>query len=142
MSRSVRFFEIIQMLRQANAPVTAKISSVLPDSDAFNAPLHASSWNKIPYSNSHPEEFRKLIRQEAEIEIVYLDLKEETTQRRIMPIALFYYIDAIILVAWCKLRNGFRHFRIDRIQHWELTGNHFTSEGKQLREKWEHETKQ
>ena len=223
MSRSVRFFEIIQILRQANAPVTArvlaerlevnvrtiyrdiaslqasklpiegeagigyimrsgfdlpplmfsqeeleavvvglsllgrsgdsglidaaesvaaKISSVLPDSTALNAPLHASSWNKIPVSNSHPEEFRKMIRQEAEIKITYLDLKEQSSRRAIKPIALFYYIDAIILVAWCMLRDGFRHFRIDRIQQWELTGNHFTNEGKQLREKWEIESRQ
>ena len=129
-------------LIQAAESVAAKISNVLPEENAFSASLHVSKWNQIPSSNTQPDEFRKLIRQEAEIEIVYLDLKEETTQRVIQPIALFYYIDAIILVAWCKLRNGFRHFRIDRIQDWELTGNNFTSEGKELRQKWEIEAKQ
>lgn len=129
-------------LIQAAESVAAKISNVLPEENAFSASLHVSKWNQIPFSNTQPDEFRKLIRQEAEIEMVYLDLKEENTQRVIQPIALFYYIDAIILVAWCKLRNGFRHFRIDRIQGWELTGNNFTSEGKELRQKWEIEAKQ
>ena len=129
-------------LVDAAESVAAKISSVLPDSTTFNPALHTSSWNKIPSSKIQPEEFRKLIRQESEIEIIYLDLKERRTRRLILPIALFYYIDAIILVAWCKLRKGFRNFRIDRIQHWELTGNFFSDEATQLREKWETEARQ
>lgn len=86
-------------LVHAAESVAAKISNVLPDQGTFSAPLHVSSWNQIPSSNVKPEEYRKLIRQEVEIDIVYLDLKEETTQRIVQPIALFYYIDAIILVA-------------------------------------------
>ena len=218
MSRSVRFFEIIQILRQANAPVTAhmlaqrlevnvrtiyrdiaslqasrlpiegeagigymmrsgfdlpplmfsqeeleaiavglsmlgrsgdaglieaaenvasKISSVLPNNNSLDAQLHVSNWNRIPASNMQPEALRDIIRQEAEIKITYLDLQENMTERAIQPIALFYYIDVIVLIAWCKLRDGFRHFRIDRIQAWGKTGKSFTKEAKLLRQKWE-----
>lgn len=223
MSRSVRFFEIIQILRQANAPVTAhmlaqrlevnvrtiyrdiaslqasrlpikgeagigyimrsgfdlpplmfsqeeleaiavglsmlgrsgdaglieaaenvasKISSVIPNNNSLDAQLHVSSWNKIPVSNTQPEALRDIIRQEVEIDITYLDLQENRTQRTVQPIALFYYIDVIVLVAWCKLRNGFRHFRIDRIKHWAETGKSFAKEARLLRQKWETVQKQ
>jgi predicted DNA-binding transcriptional regulator YafY len=37
----------------------------------------------------------------------------------IWPIALAFMEKARVLAAWCELRNGFRHFRADRIR--ELT---------------------
>jgi len=35
----------------------------------------------------------------------------------IWPIALAFMEKARVLAAWCELRNGFRHFRADRIRH-------------------------
>ncbi|WP_333820773.1 helix-turn-helix transcriptional regulator, partial [Ohtaekwangia sp.] len=39
----------------------------------------------------------------------------ELTDREIEPIGLFYYSFAWHLIAWCRLRNGYRDFRTDRI---------------------------
>jgi predicted DNA-binding transcriptional regulator YafY len=37
------------------------------------------------------------------------------TNRVVWPIALIYYEAVRLLVAWCELRQAFRHFRSDRI---------------------------
>jgi len=124
-------------LIHAAQSVSNKISNVLPENTMITTPHHVSHWNQIPNSIIQPDKLRNIIRQEAEIDILYLDLQGETTQRVIKPIALFYYIDVIVLVAWCTLRGGFRHFRIDRLQNCNLTGNYFSDEGNKLRQEWE-----
>lgn len=124
-------------LIKAATSVASKISDVMPENSIIATPHQVSQWNQIPASIIQPEELRNIIRQEAEIDVTYTDLQDETTQRVIQPIALFYYIDVILVVAWCKMRNDFRHFRIDRIKNYKLTGNHFTNQGNQLRQKWE-----
>jgi predicted DNA-binding transcriptional regulator YafY len=42
----------------------------------------------------------------------------------------------MLMVAWCELRNDFRHFRVDRMQSCAEAGNFFKGEGDELREKW------
>jgi predicted DNA-binding transcriptional regulator YafY len=43
--------------------------------------------------------------------------KEETTQRQVEPIGLLYYSTAWHLIAWCRLRKGYRDFRLSRMLH-------------------------
>ena len=47
--------------------------------------------------------------------------------RDVEPIGLFYYSTAWHLIAWCRLRNGFRDFRCDRIKELKQTGESFES---------------
>lgn len=42
--------------------------------------------------------------------------KEETTQRDAEPIGLFYYGQAWHFIGWCRLRQDYRDFRLDRIK--------------------------
>lgn len=51
--------------------------------------------------------------------------QNELTIREVEPIGLFYYSAAWHLIAWCRLRNGFRDFRCDRIKELKLTGTSF-----------------
>jgi len=41
--------------------------------------------------------------------------KEETTRRQVEPIGLLYYSTAWHLIAWCRLRKGYRDFRLSRM---------------------------
>ncbi len=50
------------------------------------------------------------------IDIGYTDEANRLTQRRIEPFALLSTRNSWILVAWCRLREDFRNFRLDRIQ--------------------------
>jgi predicted DNA-binding transcriptional regulator YafY len=51
--------------------------------------------------------------------------QNEFTSREVEPIGLFYYSMAWHLIAWCRLRNGFRDFRSDRIKELKLMGEVF-----------------
>jgi predicted DNA-binding transcriptional regulator YafY len=51
---------------------------------------------------------------------------DEDTQRDVEPLGVVFYGGAWYLVAWCRLRKGLRHFRVDRIQRLELLPVTFT----------------
>ncbi|WP_162933116.1 YafY family protein [Roseovarius sp. EL26] len=122
--------------RSANS-VTAKISDVLPQDLKRRTPLHVSKWNAIPTPSIEARTLRHFIREATELKITYLDLQDQRTEREIKPLALVYYIDAVLLAAWCELRQHFRHFRIDRIEQCTPTGSHFPELSDRLIEKWE-----
>lgn len=58
---------------------------------------------------------RKAIRAERKLAISYHDGKAASSQRVIWPFALSFFDHVRVVVAWCELRQGFRHFRADRI---------------------------
>ena len=58
---------------------------------------------------------RKAIRAERILEINYSDEQGAVSIRRVWPFALGYFEHVRVMVAWCELRNDFRHFRTDRI---------------------------
>jgi predicted DNA-binding transcriptional regulator YafY len=47
-------------------------------------------------------------------------MKEETTSRKVEPIGLLHYGSAWHLIAWCRLRNDCRDFRLSRMLHVSL----------------------
>ncbi len=49
----------------------------------------------------------------------------DDTARNVEPLGVVFYGGAWYLVAWCRLRKDFRHFRIDRIQQLEVLGEVF-----------------
>lgn len=106
-------------LRQAAANVLAKISAVLPDD--LRQQLEFSSLligpNKTTIENDDEKEalIRLAIRKEDKLQMTYIDVKGEESQRIIWPLAIGFFEELHVLVAWCELRESFRHFRIDRI---------------------------
>lgn len=61
------------------------------------------------------------------IKLAYSSSENNATSRDVEPFALFYSPDEKwILVAWCRLRNDFRLFRLDRIQSLEVSTEKFT----------------
>ncbi|HAJ19304.1 MAG TPA: transcriptional regulator, partial [Rhodospirillaceae bacterium] len=58
----------------------------------------------------------------------------------ILPLAMIYYIDAIVLAAWCELREDFRHFRLDRITMADRLNTPFKDRAVSLRQKWRETT--
>jgi predicted DNA-binding transcriptional regulator YafY len=65
------------------------------------------------------------------LEIDYFSsYNEALTRREVEPIGLFYYSSAWHLIAWCRLRNGYRDFRADRIKN--LRNNNVKFDGRNL----------
>ena len=126
-------------LEQAALRAASKISDVLPETAPKDIPLHVSRWSQIPEAQIDTGMLRRRIREEAELSITYLDLSNHRSWRKIRPIALVYYIDVVVLAAWCQLRQGFRHFCLDRIEDCKPTGAHFEGQSARLRQAWEQE---
>lgn len=62
---------------------------------------------------------RRAIRAERKALISYGDGQGRASERIVWPLALSFFDHVRILVAWCELRQGFRHFRADRIGRFE-----------------------
>ncbi|MGZ3945422.1 MAG: helix-turn-helix transcriptional regulator [Bacteroidia bacterium] len=50
---------------------------------------------------------------------------QEKTERCIEPVGVFYQDNYWHLIAWCRLRQDYRDFRLDRISNISLTGERF-----------------
>lgn len=113
-----------------------KIGSVLPDGRAGPG-LYASGWTSVPKADIDSAFYRTAIREADRIAISYRDADGAATERTIMPIGLIYYIEAVVLAAWCELRADFRHFRLDRIAKADRLDRPFKADAERLRKAWE-----
>ncbi|MET3825121.1 putative DNA-binding transcriptional regulator YafY [Sphingomonas sp. PvP055] len=106
------------VLGKAARNVLAKIGAVLPDD--LKAGIEASGMligpgTPIPARDDELATIRRAIRSEHKIHVSYADELGNATERTLWPIALAFYDRVRVLVAWCELRQSYRHFRIDRI---------------------------
>jgi len=99
--------------------------------------LIASSWGLEDIQTIDLAALRRAIRAEQKINLRYRDENSQVTTRTIWPLALIYYVDTAMAVGWCELRADLRHFRLDRVQDWSVSDEHFTGEGSALLEQWE-----
>jgi predicted DNA-binding transcriptional regulator YafY len=123
-------------LQKAARSATGKIAASLPKGRQTHVPLHVSGWTKID-DTQMPDTLRAHIREGAELRITYVDLSEIESQRSMWPLAIIYFTDAVLLAAWCQLRQNFRHFRVDRITRCEATGVMRPDHCQRLRFEWE-----
>ncbi|MDX8355850.1 YafY family protein [Cognatiyoonia sp. IB215182] len=99
--------------------------------------LVTSSW-RIGYAPMvELSEVRKAIRTEQKVRIRYRDVAGRETQRVIWPLVLIYYLDAVMLAAWCELRQDLRHFRLDRTDHLRVLPDRFEGKSDALISRWE-----
>ena len=81
---------------------------------------------------------RQAIRTEHKVEIVYRDANGTQSTRTIWPFALGFFDHARVLVAWCELRQGFRHFRTDRIASFSIRDQRYPQRRQTLLKTWRH----
>ena len=96
----------------------AKITAVLPSAlrhEAESSALLVGPDNEGGQTDQLLFELRTAIRAERKVRLAYRDLKEEETTRIVWPFAVGFFDRCLVAVAWCELRQGFRHFRVDRI---------------------------
>lgn len=117
----------------------AKIAAVLPHD--LRQTLDASALLVGPASteqsgNTLLPEIRQAIRSERKIEIGYRDLQGVASQRTLWPFALGYFDHVRVLVAWCELRQGFRHFRTERIASLSIVEQRYPRRRQALLKEW------
>src|SRR6201999_81770 len=62
-----------------------------------------------------PARLRAAIREGRKLRLRYRSEAGSDTERVVWPVILGYAETSRMLVAWCELRQDFRHFRTDRI---------------------------
>ncbi len=127
------------LLGKAARNVLAKISAVLPDDlkdGVEQSGLLIGPGEPIPAGDSELPAIRQAIRSERKIRIVYSDEQGNGTQRTIWPAALAFYDRVRVVVAWCELREGYRHFRTDRIAAIETTTERYSRRRTALLKEW------
>ena len=117
----------------------AKITAVLP-SDLQDAPdastLLVGSGAPIPAGDLELPLIRRAIRAECKLDIAYRDLKGAASIRTIWPFALGFFDHTHVVVAWCELRQTFRHFRADRISAVAMSEQHYPRRRQSLLKEW------
>jgi len=55
----------------------------------------------------------------------YKDAYGKTSQRCVEPVEMIYYLEKWHLFGWCRLREDYRDFRLDRVEALEVLGERF-----------------
>ncbi|WP_323844431.1 YafY family protein [Microbulbifer magnicolonia] len=109
-----------------------KIRSVLPERMLRDQEQQKSVFLVPGHQRTEKSRFGARIRQSIRArETVWLDYCDEqgnSSQRSIYPLGLIYWGAAWTLVAWCRLREDHRLFRLDRIRNLAPSGETFQIE--------------
>ena len=127
-------------LANAARDLIAKIEASIPDhlrpflahpAVAPQQPLGPSPDDKLAIS------LRNSVRNGRKIRLVYGAEDGKTTDRVVWPVTLGYSETHRLLIAWCELRQGFRHFRCDRILSAEILDVSIGLPAGELRRRWQ-----
>ena len=122
-------------IRHAYESALLKVKAVLNDSEKDHLENLQSSIEVFRHAdpnmqspNQYMAEVQKSIAQKQVMMLEYVSSKnQEHTKREVEPIGVVYYSGNWHMIAWCKLRNGYRDFRTDLFQSFKSTGNKFDS---------------
>lgn len=95
----------------------ARIGAVLPADliEHLDSGLLIGPSAPVPAGDAELVTIREAIRGQWRLLVTYRDERGSETRRTIWPIALGFFERLRVMVAWCELREGFRHFRVDRV---------------------------
>jgi len=110
-------------LAEAAARAEAKIRAILDDRGLAAAdamPYRAPIWS----GDDPARETHRLVREAAEgrrkLALAYVDGEGRSSRRVIHPLCLMAWRRVWTLLGWCELRDGYRNFRMDRIEAVEV----------------------
>jgi predicted DNA-binding transcriptional regulator YafY/glutathione S-transferase len=124
---------------QAARNVMAKVAAVLPadlrermEDDAL---VVGHGWER-----PQPVDLallRRALNEGRKLSVTYTDEKGARSERVIWPVSLGFFESTRVLVAWCELRQNFRHFRTDRIEAAEIRPERLPRPRRQLMKEWQ-----
>ncbi len=123
-------------LAQAAEAALGKVLSVLPPelrAAAEGMALYVPAVGLDAPAANNLRGLRDAIQSRHKVQLRYQDLRDGVTERVVRPLGCFYWGKVWTLSAWCELRNGFRGFRVDRIEALQVQEGGFRDEsGKTL----------
>lgn len=128
------------LLSPAAGDVLAKIAAAVP--------AHLRSFVTVPSTGVPPcldpiedtvdvATLREAIRSWSKLRLLYRADNGKRSERTVWPIVLGYSDTNRVLIAWCELRLGFRHFRTDRMVEADTTDQAIPEPRGRLRRRWE-----
>jgi predicted DNA-binding transcriptional regulator YafY len=133
-----------EALGNAAASALAKIATASPR-DLRDQMADTGLWiparrpAAVPATRAALKTIREAIRNEHRLAIAYADEAGRATERAIWPIGVAFYEEVRVVAAWCELRDGFRHFRIDRISALQPTFERYPRRRAALVKAWKRE---
>ncbi|MBI5256068.1 MAG: YafY family transcriptional regulator [Burkholderiales bacterium] len=109
----------------------SKILSVLPPATraaAESLALYAPTGVIDEATRARLAVVRRASESRHKLHLHYRDLKEADSERTVHPLGCFFWGQVWTLAAWCEARQGFRSFRLDRIQQLEVLDERFRDE--------------
>lgn len=130
------------MLQAAAHQAMTKIQAVIPKQhqtrigqNTLFTPLMSARCDSEQMA-VNATQVRQAIRNENPLVIDYQDGKGDTSQRMIYPFSLAFFDSVQVIGAWCKLREDFRHFRVDRITSIKRLDKRYPPSREQLFREW------
>ncbi len=126
-------------LQRAAADVVAKIGTVLPEQLRpffYDAPLVAPQSHNQHVEKIDMADLRQAVREQRKVLVDYRDEQDKVTNRTIWPIAVSYFEGRRLVIAWCELRVGFRHFRADRMDAIQVLPEKYREPRLKLLSRW------
>ena len=117
-------------LARAALQAMRKIESVLPEQlkpELAREEMLVPDFGTSQEVAEHLGQLRSAAKQQQKVGYDYTRQDGEHSSRIVHPLGLFYWGKVWTLVAWCELREGFRHFRLDRIQNIAVLNERFQS---------------
>ncbi|WP_296945418.1 YafY family protein [uncultured Massilia sp.] len=128
-----------ERLAQAAREAVDKIAAVLPDASRRtldDSGLLVASAREAGPPGPHMAPIRAAMREECKLVLDYRAEGGAATRRVVWPVALGFFERVRMLVAWCELRGGFRHFRLDRIAALAATPERYPRRRRALLQEW------
>ncbi len=126
-------------LSKAAQNALAKIAAVLPEDlreEIDASGLLVGPGAPLAAGDLELATIREAIRKEKKLRIAYVADKGEKTRRTVWPFALGFFDRYRVVAAWCELRQGYRHFRTDRIAALTLTEKRYPRRRQALLKEW------
>ncbi|TPJ51261.1 MULTISPECIES: YafY family protein [unclassified Mesorhizobium] len=125
-------------LSSAAVNALAKIASVLPED--LREDLDATTLLVGPPAPTVESIdlglVRQAIRNERKLDFFYRDAGGAGSRRIVWPFALGFFDKVRVVVAWCEIRQDFRHFRADRIAELKTTDLRYPRRRQALLKEW------
>lgn len=120
-----------ELLQRAAQSALEKVHAALPRSErarVHNTALFSLAFHVPPAVRIQLGRLRHAIDEHRRVELRYHDRQGEPSERTVRPLGLYFWGSAWTLGAWCELREGFRNFRLDRIDEAQVLESTFVVE--------------
>jgi predicted DNA-binding transcriptional regulator YafY len=117
-------------LARAAGHAMRKIETVIPERlkpELTRADIMVPDFASSTDVAEHLALLRRAVKQQRKAAYDYTREDGQHSSRTVHPLGLFYWGKVWTLVAWCELRDDFRHFRLDRMRNIEVLKAQFKS---------------